>query len=111
MGLRFFAPSIYDKDGSHLWKSVGEVWSKVLRGVSWAIGKGQKARFWWYAWLYEGTVLAAHMSPHHHLPNNVVADFITTKGHWNWPLFGSFLPTNVLWKIVASNLPNRNEKE
>ena len=87
-------PELSTKYGSHLWKVVGEIQSKVLRGVSWAIengyiarfwaiGNGQIAWFWWDVWLYNGTILAAHTNPQviQLLPNNVVADFVTVEGY------------------------------
>ncbi|KAH9781699.1 reverse transcriptase domain-containing protein [Citrus sinensis] len=37
--------------GSHLWKSLGHVWSEILASRHWCLGDGLSILFWWDLWV------------------------------------------------------------
>ncbi|KAH9754932.1 putative ribonuclease H protein [Citrus sinensis] len=80
--------------GSHLWKSLGNVWSEVLASRRWCLGDGQSVWFWWDLWVTRDVPLAAYTI--NNLPSNIlngkVADF--------------FLPSNIILQIAALHPPS-----
>lgn len=69
------------RNGSHLWQSIGKVWTDVLSGVAWNIGDGTKAQFWLDRWVIkEKPLISEALCP---IPDdiiyNVVANFIDSN--------------------------------
>ncbi|KAH9793075.1 putative ribonuclease H protein [Citrus sinensis] len=94
--------------GSHLWKSIGNVWSDVLASRRWCLGDGQSVWFWWDLWVTRDVPLAAYTT--NNLPSNIldgkVADFVKEDGSWYWERFEQFLPANIIIQIAAFHPPS-----
>ncbi|KAK9181143.1 hypothetical protein WN944_024280 [Citrus x changshan-huyou] len=95
--------TLHTRYGSHLWKSIGTVWSEVLASRRWCLGNGDSVRFWWDLWVTKDLPLAAYAMdtiPVHILDCKVSA-FIKNDGSWWWDQFEHLLPNNIILQIAV----------
>ncbi|KAH9751354.1 putative ribonuclease H protein [Citrus sinensis] len=95
------------RSGSHLWKSIGKVWSDTLKGLWWNIRNGRRVHFWLDCWVTNHKPLSSYaLAP---IPveslMNLVVDFIDTNGNWCWASFEHLLPNCIILRIAAVQPP------
>ena len=90
--------------GSHLWKSLGNVWSEVLASRRWCLGDGQSVWFWWDLWVTRDVPLAAYTI--NNLPSNIlngkVADFVKEDGSGTGIVLNSFFLLTSFFRLLHS---------
>lgn len=94
--------TLHTRYGSHLWKSIGTVWSDIL-ACCWCLGDGETVWFWWDLWVTKDLSLAAYAMnniPVHILDCKVYA-FIKVDGSWSWGWCEHLLPNNIIFHIAA----------
>lgn len=94
--------------GSHLWKSIGVVWSDVLACQRWYLGNGIFVRFWWDLWVTKDLPLAAYAIGNvpTHILDCKVADCCKADGSWWWDRFEQFLLNHIILQIAALQPPS-----
>ena len=94
--------------GSHLWKSLGHVWSEVLARRRWCLGDSQYVRFWWDLWVTNNVPLMAYAT--NVIPVEIleceVTDFIDVNESWYWSRFEQYFPSNIILRIMALHPPS-----
>ncbi|KAH9658732.1 putative ribonuclease H protein [Citrus sinensis] len=95
--------TLHTRYGSHLWKSIGTVWSEVLTSRRWCLGNGESVRFWWDLWVTKDMPLATYAMDT--IPVNIldckVSVFIKNDGSWWWDQFEYLLPNNIILQIAV----------
>ncbi|KAH9649730.1 putative ribonuclease H protein [Citrus sinensis] len=100
--------TLHTRYGSHLWKSIGTVWSKVLASRWWCLGNGDSVFFLWDLWVTKDLPLAAYamdIIPVHILDCKV-STFIKDYGSWWWDRFEYLLLNNIILQIAAVHPPS-----
>ena len=89
--------------GSHLWKSLGQVWSEALASRRWSLGDGQYAHFLWDLWVTDTVPLIAYATNTIHMGilDCKVADLVYVNEAWCWSRFDRYLPNHIILQIVA----------
>ncbi|KAK9139396.1 hypothetical protein Scep_009077 [Stephania cephalantha] len=98
------------RKGSHLWRSLGKIWSNTLQNIGWAVGNGTVSRFWLDNWLNLEKPLGEYAT-RRVPPNNElepVAAYVTPEGNWEWSKFQEYLPAEILLKIASTHPPCHN---
>ena len=94
--------------GSHLWRSLGQVWSEALASRRWSLGDGQSARFLWDLWVTDTVPLIAYATTT--IPVGIldckVADLVDVNGAWCWHRFDRYLPNHIILQIAALQPPS-----
>ncbi|PKI59520.1 hypothetical protein CRG98_020048 [Punica granatum] len=88
-------------------KAIARAWNQVSKGAKWAVGRGDRVRFWEDVWIPGGSSLLTHalvdIPPQ--LCNKPVADFIGVDGSWRWELFSHLLNNNTLLHVASGRPP------
>ncbi|KAL4291581.1 hypothetical protein GQ457_14G017740 [Hibiscus cannabinus] len=98
--------SIRRSSCSRLWSGLASVWDAISDSVSWSIGDGSQASFWFDNWLgRNGRLVFDCLAPTVSL-SVMVRDMTTSSGDWDWSRLDSLLPSVILDQIVAVPPPN-----
>ena len=94
--------TLHTRYGSHLWKSIGTVWSEVLTSRRWCLDNGDSVWFWWDLWVTKDLPLAAYAMDNIpvHILDCKVSAFIKNDGSWWWDQFEHLLPNNIILQIT-----------
>ncbi|KAK8705199.1 hypothetical protein V6N13_048805 [Hibiscus sabdariffa] len=100
--------SLRNTSCSRLWKGLNTVWNMVRNNIVWSINSGNDTDFWYDSWLEEIGPLASYASARHPVPtvSATVASMVYQAGQWKWHLFESFLPRDILFRIVVIKPPS-----
>ncbi|KAF7827295.1 putative ribonuclease H protein At1g65750 family [Senna tora] len=95
-------------NSSRLWRAVVRNWPHVNDGIEWRLGDDKHAKFWSDAWIPNcGKLVELATSPVSQSElQEVVADYITPSGGWDWDRFEYRLPDQVCAKITAIQPPS-----
>lgn len=83
---------------------------KILDGLRWIVGNGQRVHFWYDLGVLEDVLLfylSLALAPESSA-NACVAKFVHPDGSWNCALFAYLLPIHVLFKLGAIKPPDRS---
>ncbi|KAF7833419.1 ribonuclease H [Senna tora] len=88
---------------SRLWRAVVRNWAHVNEGIEWRLGDGKRTKFWLDAWIPNcGKLVDLVTGPVSQLEmHEVVVDYTTPSGGWDWDRFEYRLPDQIRAKIAA----------
>jgi hypothetical protein len=64
----------------------------------WCIGDGKSIDAWKDIWIDVGIVLDQIVEIPQHLHGKKLWDLVDVEGHWDWTLFQSWLPADIIKK-------------
>ena len=85
------------RNSSPLWRAMGRVWHRILDGIQWSVGDGEKVSFWYHIWVLDSPLIDYVTSP---VPDDIrfqkISFFVDDKHQWKWNLFVHFLPQAII---------------
>ncbi|KAK8538174.1 hypothetical protein V6N12_044310 [Hibiscus sabdariffa] len=90
---------------SRLWRGLATVWSNLMEYISWNIHDGQDTDFWYDQWLESKGHLVFKCTSDFSSHPRSVSEMVTESDYWNWELFSSILPDEVVQQIATVQPP------
>ncbi|KAH9660103.1 putative ribonuclease H protein [Citrus sinensis] len=108
--------SLSTRYGSHLWKTMGNIWEKTRVGMQWNIGDGKNVRFWWDCWVTTSSPLADCVTQpilntllSKRLLNDPIGNGDRNFWHLAWSWKGPQSICVFLWLLLHGRLKTRKE--
>ncbi|MCH84271.1 RNA-directed DNA polymerase (Reverse transcriptase), partial [Trifolium medium] len=96
---------------SNLWKTIADLWPRLIEHEYWAVGNGSSINFWTDKWLDDNTRIGDLVSV---IPEEArgwkVSDVVTNEGEWNFDLISTTTPGEVINKL-RSVVPPSHDNE